>query len=64
MTPQNPLSMEAFLRMAEAAGMDVKDPHIEDLYAYVQGVLQGVAPLRRLDLSGVEPDFLSNPQRG
>jgi hypothetical protein len=49
------LSRETFLSMAKAFGLDVRDSHIEDLYAYVQNVLPALRSIRELDLTGVEP---------
>ena len=54
--PQRPeLTREAFLSMAEQAGFDRDDPHLEELFPEVRGLLQRVAYLDELDLSGSEP---------
>ena len=49
------LSKEMFLSIARASGLDVEDPHMEELYAFVQKVLPGLRVIDQLDLTGVEP---------
>ena len=49
------LTKEIFFKMAEASGLDTKDPHMEDLYAFVLGILPGLKILEELDLTGIEP---------
>ncbi len=49
------LSREAFLTLAERAGLDPGDPHMEELYRYLQNVLPGLQRLQGLDLTGTEP---------
>ncbi len=56
MADELPMSKETFLRIAEASGLDVKDEaHMEELYAYLQGVLPGLRKVDELDLTNVEP---------
>ena len=55
MADQEALSKENFLVMAEASGLDVSSPHMDDLYAYVKVLLTSLKPMQELDLSGVEP---------
>ncbi len=55
------LSKETFLRMAELAGLDTKAPHMEELYPYVQNVLQGLAPLDDLPVANAEPAMVFIP---
>ena len=50
---------ETFLRIAEGAGLKPGDPHLEELYAYLQDVLPGLRVIDELDLKDVEP--LSSP---
>jgi hypothetical protein len=50
---------ETFLRTAEGAGLKPGDPHLEELYAYVQNVLPGLQVIEELDLKDVEP--MSSP---
>jgi len=59
------LSREVFLNIAEASGLDIKDPHIEELYSYVLTVLPGLKSLEELDLAGMEPTMpLLSPKGG
>lgn len=57
----NPLSREAFLSMAAAAGIDVDGPHGEELFAFVQNTLASLASLKDIDVSSVEPDMAFMP---
>ena len=50
---------ETFLSMAEEAGLNAEDPHLEELYAYVRDVWPGLRVLEELDLREVEP--MSSP---
>ena len=49
------LNRETFLKIAEASGLDIEDPHREELYTYVQNVLPGLKKVGELDLTGMEP---------
>ncbi len=49
------LSKEAFLRMAEVSGLDTTDPHMEELYSFIRGILPGLRTVDTLDLTGMEP---------
>ncbi len=53
MTSEAPFDWETFIKTAQAAGLDTSDPHMEELYAYLQTVLPGLAAVKELDLSGV-----------
>ena len=56
MASEQGLTKETFLRIAEVSGLDVSDDaHMEELYAYVQGLLPGLKSLDELDLADVEP---------
>lgn len=61
MQEENPLSQEAFLSMAAAAGIDVGGPHGEELFTFVQNTLASLASLRDIDVSSVEPDMSFMP---
>ena len=63
MPVENSLSKETFLRIAEASGLDVNDPHIEELYSYLQGLLPGLKAAQELDLTDVEPAMIFSPPR-
>jgi len=49
------MEKEAFLTMAKAFGLNINDPHIEELYAYVQKILPTLKRIEELDLTNVEP---------
>ena len=49
------LSKETFLKIAEVSGLDTSSPHMEELYAFVQGVLPNLKDLEALDLTELEP---------
>jgi len=51
------LSRETFLSLAKAFGLDTKDPHMEELYAFVQKVLPSLRSIDDLDLTGLEPTW-------
>jgi Asp-tRNA(Asn)/Glu-tRNA(Gln) amidotransferase C subunit len=55
MTEKTELKREAFLSMAKAFGLDINDPHIEELYAYVQKILPTLKRIEELDLTDMEP---------
>lgn len=49
------LSRESFIHMAKMLGFDTEDPHMDDLYLWVEQVLKGIEPLDELETKGVEP---------
>jgi hypothetical protein len=50
------MSKEAFLSMAEAAGLDVADAsYMDALYSYLDGRLPDMRAIRDLNLADVEP---------
>jgi Asp-tRNA(Asn)/Glu-tRNA(Gln) amidotransferase C subunit len=55
MSGKTELKKEAFLSMAKAFGLDINDPHIEELYAYVQKILPTLKRVEELDLTDMEP---------
>jgi hypothetical protein len=55
---------ETFLRIAEGAGLKPGDPHLEELYAYVQDALSGLKVIEELDLKDVEPMSFPGVQEG
>ena len=55
MTEIAQLNKELFLSMAKAFGLDINDPHIEELYTYVQKTLPVLKRFEELDLTGMEP---------
>ncbi|MDP6548977.1 MAG: hypothetical protein QF659_02750 [Dehalococcoidia bacterium] len=61
MPSETPLPREAFLSLAAAAGLDVKSPHIEELYPFLQATLASLHPLMDIDVAGAEPDMAFIP---
>jgi Asp-tRNA(Asn)/Glu-tRNA(Gln) amidotransferase C subunit len=57
------LEKEAFLSMARAFGLDINDPHIEELYAYVQRIFPALKRIEELDLMDMEPMILPIPSK-
>lgn len=55
MTAKTEVNKEFFLCMAKAFGLDIHDPHIEELYTYVQKTLPALKRFEELDLTGMEP---------
>ena len=56
MSEKMKLSKEVFLYIAKASGLDDKDPHMDELFTYVQNELMNLdKALKDLDLSDVEP---------
>jgi len=57
------LSKETFLSMADASGLDTKDPSIEDLYAYVLNVFPKFKVSEQIDLTNAEPMLVFIPSK-
>ncbi len=55
------LSKEAFLYLAQQAGLDTADRHMEELYPYVVNVLASIESLALIDVSGFEPEMAFVP---
>ncbi len=54
------MEKEVFLSIAKEFGLDLDDPHMEELYAYVQRVLPNLKRIEELNLTGLEP-FMPYP---
>jgi hypothetical protein len=63
MEERSRLSKETFLSMAEASGLDTKDPSIEDLYAYVENVFPNFKVSEQIDLTNAEPLMVFIPSQ-
>ncbi len=63
MADEGGISKDTFLRIAEASGLNVNDPHMEELFAYLQGVLPGLKAIQELDLTDVEPAMVFIPPK-
>ena len=50
-----------FLSMARAFGLKIDDPHIEELYTYVQKILLSLKCIEELDLREIEPAMPFTP---
>jgi Asp-tRNA(Asn)/Glu-tRNA(Gln) amidotransferase C subunit len=55
MAEKHELNKEAFLSMAKTFGLDINDPHIEELYTYVQKILPTLKRVEELNLTDMEP---------
>ena len=55
------LSKEVFLYLAQQAGLDSADRHMEQLYPYVVNVLASIEALAQIDVSGFEPEMAFAP---
>ncbi len=55
------LSKETFLYLAQQAGLDPTDPHMEELYPYVVNVLASIESLAQIDVSSFEPEMAFAP---
>ena len=64
MPERTPLSKEAFLYLAQQAGLEAADEHMEELFPYVQNALEGLAQLDEIGVDGFEPDlaFRASPE--
>jgi Asp-tRNA(Asn)/Glu-tRNA(Gln) amidotransferase C subunit len=49
------LTKEDFISMAKVFGLNINDPHIEELYVYVQKILPALKRIEELDLTDLEP---------
>ena len=49
------LRKEIFLATARTSGLDIGDPHMEELFIFVQKVLPTLRMIDQLDLTDVEP---------
>lgn len=48
-------SYEVFISRAQSLGLDAEDPHMKELFDYLQEVLPGLKKIEGLDLTGIEP---------
>ena len=55
------LSKKVFLYLAQQAGLDPADQHMEELYPYVVNVLASIESLGQIDVSGFEPEMAFIP---
>ena len=63
MATQSPMGKEAFLRLAADAGLNADPAHMDELFPYVQAVLNSLSSLYDLDVTAIEPDMSFEPHR-
>ena len=61
MPSRNQLDRSSFDYLARAAGLNVEDPHMDELFPYVQNALAANEGLREIDTTGFEPDSAFDP---
>ena len=55
MKEEHRLNKDLFISLAKEFGLDINDPHIEELYTYVQKILPTLRRIEELDLTDIEP---------
>ena len=63
MANEQGMTREDFMRLAEAYGFEVDDTRMDQLYAFVQGILATIRPIHDLDLGEVEPAMVFIPPK-
>ncbi len=61
METDSPLDRNSFDYLARAAGLNPEDPHMDELFPYVQNALAANARLNEIDTTGYEPDTATDP---
>ena len=61
MPSRNQLDRSSFDYLARSAGLNVEDPHMDELFPYVQNALAANEGLREIDTTGFEPDSAFDP---
>ena len=61
MPSENSLDRPAFDYLASAAGLDTDDPHMDELFPYVQNAMAANEGLKKIDTTGFEPDSAFDP---
>lgn len=61
MDPGKFIDRQAFDFLAKAAGLNVDDPHMDELFSYVQNALAANAALKDIETTGFEPDTSFDP---
>ena len=61
MPSEFPLKRDSFNYLAQAAGLDSDDPHMDELFPYVQNALAANERLKSIDTTGYEPDAAFDP---
>ena len=55
MKKEHRLNKDLFISLAKEFGLDINDPHIEELFAYVQKILPTLKCIEELNLTDIEP---------
>ena len=67
MPEENSLNQQAFEYLAQQAGLSAgitpDDAHAAELFAYVRNALAPLQAVRKLDVTGVEPDMAFLPRQ-
>jgi len=61
MPSERPLDRQAFDYLARAAGLNTDDPHMDELFPYVQNAVAANEGLKKIDTTGFEPDSTFDP---
>jgi len=57
------LDKEIFLSMVKASSLDTEDPHLEELYSYVESLFPAFKVAEGIDLMDVEPMMVFIPSK-
>ncbi len=57
----NAIDRQTFDFLARAAGLNLEDPHMDELFPYVQIALAANEGLKHIDITGFEPDASFDP---
>lgn len=63
MATESSFNRSAFLHLAQEAGLDAESPHMDELFSYVQVVLDSLKSLHDYGVAGFEPDMAFMPPR-
>ncbi len=58
---ENVFDRQTFEYLAAAAGLSIEDPHMDELFPYVQAALAANGRLQEIDTAGFEPDTSFDP---
>lgn len=62
MESHNLIDRQTFDFLVRAAGLNVDDPHMDELFPYVQNALSANKGLLNVDTTGFEPDASFDPE--
>ena len=62
MAEDGQLTREEFDRLAERLGIGGDPAYLDELYSQVRGVFTGADAVRKIDVSGAEPDMAFIPR--